>query len=300
VTTRSFRPLGVSRSRLGENPTWHPETDELWHVDVLDGVFRRTSWASGATVDRTLAGRLTFVLPAADGSAIVSVGSGLGVLTAAGPVEASLSVEPDLPLTSINDGKTDPRGRLWFATLDRPRSAFHCALYRLDAPDRVSCHARDVMLGNGLGWSPSGEHMYFVDSRRQRVDVFDYDLDRGTPGARRVLARIPESEGLPDGLAVDAAGTVWVALYGGGQLHRYGPDGVLEEKVPIPVRYPTCPAFAGPDLRTLVVTSAWAHLADTGSPVGELDGALLLADVDTPGLLPPPSAMSLLPTRTGV
>jgi sugar lactone lactonase YvrE len=290
---RTFEPLGAARSRLGENPTWRPETGELWHVDVHNGLFRRTDWASGATVDRKVGERVTFVLPAADGSAIVSVADGLGPLPDEGAALPQLPVEADLPTTSINDAKVDPRGRLWFDTLDRPQRTDHCALYRLDTPDKATVQVSGVLLGNGIGWSPAGDRMYFVDSRRQRVDVFDYDLDTGELGDRRVLAEIPDAEGMPDGLAVDAEGAVWVALYGGWQLHRYGPDGVLAEKVAVPVRYPTCPGFAGPDLRTLVVTTAYAHLQDEGEPIGELDGAVLTTAADAPGLLPPPSAISL-------
>ncbi|GAA1840085.1 hypothetical protein GCM10009836_19210 [Pseudonocardia ailaonensis] len=290
---RDFRPLGAARSRLGENPTWRPDSRELWHVDVHNGLFRRTDWATGETVDRKVGERVTFVLPAADGSAIVSVAHGLGSLPASGQAEPQLPIESDLPTTSINDGKVDPRGRLWFDTLDRPQRQDHCALYRLDAPDRASPQVPGVLLGNGIGWSPSGDRMYFVDSRRQRIDAFDYDLDTGSPGERRVLAEIPEAEGMPDGMAVDAEGVVWVALYGGWQLHRYSPAGELLEKVAVPVRYPTCPGFAGPDLTTLVVTTAYAYLQDEGEPIGELDGAVLAADVDVPGLLPPPSSISL-------
>lgn len=287
-----FRPLGAARSRLGENPTWRP-SGELWHVDVHNGLFRRTDWATGETVDRRVGERVTFVLPATDGSAIVSVAHGLGPLPADGEAQPQLPIESDLPLTSINDGKVDPRGRLWFDSLDRPQKQDHCALYRLDAPDKASVQVPGVLLGNGIGWSPAGDRMYFVDSRRQRLDVFDYDLDTGTLGERRVLAEIPEAEGMPDGLAVDAEGAVWVALYGGRQLHKYGPDGTLAEKVATPVRYPTCPGFAGPDLATLVVTTAYAHLQDEAEPIGDLDGAVLATDVDVPGLLPPPSSISL-------
>ncbi|MEQ3549637.1 SMP-30/gluconolactonase/LRE family protein [Pseudonocardia nematodicida] len=293
MTRFEFAPLGAARSRLGENPTWRPDDGELWHVDVHNGLFRRTAWATGATTDRKVGERVTFVLPAADGSAIVSVAHGLGPLPAEGEAPAQLPIETDLPHTSINDGKVDPRGRLWFDTLDRPQQQDHCALYRLDAPDAASVQVPGVLLGNGLGWSPAGDRMYFVDSRRQRIDVFDYDLHTGSLGERRVLCEIPEAEGMPDGLAVDAEGSVWVALYGGWQLHRYTPDGTLADKVAVPVRYPTCPGFAGPDLRTLVVTTAYAYLQDEGEPIGELDGAVLVTDADVPGLLPPPSALSL-------
>jgi sugar lactone lactonase YvrE len=288
MTRWDFEPLGEARSRLGENPTWRPDQQELWHVDVHNGLFRRTEWVSGRTVDRKVGERVTFVQPCADGSALVSVADGIGRLPAAGAAIAELPIESELPTTSINDGKVDPAGRLWFDSLDRPQERAHCALYRLDSPDKATVQATGVLLGNGLGWSPSGDRMYFIDSRTQRLDVFDYDVDTGEVGCRCTLVDIPASEGMPDGLAVAADGSIFVALYGGWQLHRYTPNGELLERISVPVRYPTCPGFAGDDLRTLVVTTAYAYLADEGEEVGPLDGAILIADAEVAGLLSPP------------
>lgn len=288
MTRWDFQPMSSARSRLGENPTWRPEQQELWHVDVHNGLFRRTDWTSGRTVDRKVGERVTFVQPCADGSALVSVADGIGRLPDTGPAATDLPIESDLPTTSINDAKVDPAGRLWFDSLDRPQQQAHCALYRLDAPDKVTVQATGVLLGNGLGWSPAGDRMYFIDSRTQRLDVFDYDVDTGEISNRRTLAEIPESDGMPDGLAVAADGSIFVALYGGWQLHRYAPNGALAESIPTPVRYPTCPGFAGDDLRTLVVTTAYAYLADEGEQICPLDGAVLVADSDVAGLLPPP------------
>lgn len=291
MTRWDFTALGTARSRLGENPTWRPEDQELWHVDVHNGLFRRTDWIRGETVDRKVGERVTFVQPCGDGSALVSVADGIGRLPDTGFARPELPIESNLPTTSINDAKVDPVGRLWFDTLDRPQQHDHCGLYRLDAPDKASEHATGVVLGNGLGWAPDGSTMYFIDSRAQRVDAFDYDLESGDIANRRTLAAIPEQEGMPDGLAVAADGSVFVALYGGWQLHRYSATGELMERIPTPVRYPTCPGFAGDDLRTLVVTTAYAYLEDGGEEVGELDGAVLVADSDVPGVLPPPCSI---------
>ena len=55
--------------------------------------------------------------------------------------------------------------------------------------------------------------------------------------------------------AVDSAGDLWVAIYGGGQINRYSPDGVLREVLTVPARQSTCCAFAGPGLNRLYVTT---------------------------------------------
>ena len=85
-------------------------------------------------------------------------------------------------------------------------------------------------ISNGIGWSPDGEVMYYIDSTTQRVVVFDFDLDSGELGDERLFVEIDPIDGLPDGLTVDADGGVWVCLFGGGHVRRYRPDGSLDAR----------------------------------------------------------------------
>jgi sugar lactone lactonase YvrE len=117
--------------------------------------------------------------------------------------------------------------------------------------------------------------MYFVDSTTQRIDVLDFDGAGGEVADRRPLVEIDPRDGLPDGLAVDAEGGIWVCLFGGGALRRYGPDGTLDAVFRLPVTNPTSPVFAGPDLRTLYVTSARHRLSLGQLAIEPLAGAVL-------------------------
>ena len=78
----------------------------------------------------------------------------------------------------------------------------------------------------------------------------------GSIANRRTFVEVPADAGVPDGLTVDAAGFVWLALWGGAALRRYAPDGTLERVVPLPVTHPTSCAFGGAALDELYVTSA--------------------------------------------
>jgi sugar lactone lactonase YvrE len=107
-----------------------------------------------------------------------------------------------------------------------------------------------------LGQEPTTDAPYYVDSVTQRIDAIGFDLDRGRLGARRQFAHIEPGDGLPDGLCVDADGGIWLALFGGGAIRRYRPDGTLDAHIPLPVTHPTSLAFGGPGLADLYVTSA--------------------------------------------
>jgi sugar lactone lactonase YvrE len=129
-----------------------------------------------------------------------------------------------------------------------------------------------VTISNGLGWY--GERMYYADSPTDRVDLFDYDPATGEIAHRRLFVSVPK----PDGLCVDAQGHVWIALWGTGTLRRYTPDGEVERELTVPTPQITSCAFAGPDYRTLVITTG-AEFGTLGEPGAGLVYVERLADV---------------------
>jgi len=279
-----FAPLTTARCRLGEGPVWVPALGQLWWLDIHRDTVHRYDWQSGESEADTLSDRSTFVVPCADGSAIGGRQKGLFRVPEQGRrTSVTVPVETGTPDTCLNDGKTGPDGRLYFGTRDLARRRAMGGLYRLD-DDLVARRLADrITAGNGLDWSPDASVLYFVDSGDYLVWAFDFDSLDGSVSRKQVFASVAEPDGLPDGLTVDAAGGVWVALYGGGRLHRYAPDGRLTEVILVPVRYPTSCAFAGPGLDTLVVTSAYARIEDAGDTLSELDGAVLAAETGAVG-----------------
>ncbi len=161
----------------------------------------------------------------------------------------------------MNDGKCDRSGRFWAGTTAVDEQGSTGALYRLDKNGEVATVLLDVKLSNGLGWSPDDQIFYYIDSLTQQVDAFSHDPETGRIFDRRNVVTIPESEGTPDGLTVDAEGHIWVALWGGSAVRRYSPRGKLEAEVRFPVTQVTSCVFGGDDLADLYVTSATHGLA---------------------------------------
>ena len=184
----------------------------------------------------------------------------------------------------FNDCRCDPQGRLWAGTMSRSRTPGAAALYRLRPGGPLERVLEGTTISNGLGWSPAGDRMYFVDSTTQRVDGLDFDPATGAVENRRTLIEIDPADGLPDGIAVDAEGGVWICLFGGGAIRRYDAAGALDTIVPLPVTNPTCPAFGGPGLRTLYVTSARHRLTPEQLEREPLAGAVLAFEPEIRGL----------------
>ena len=240
---------------LGESPLWDEENGRLLWVDLWRGHLHATDPEAGTTSTTELAPPLSAVALTGHGTLVLT--SGLCVYEKTEDGTRHLADVPDSRCLRINDTAVDPAGRLWLGTMPLPHRPGHMgALWRLDpgedAPVRV---LDDVTLANGIAWSPAADRMYFVDSLRQIVTTFSYDVGDGSLGPAEPFVRVAREDGMPDGITVDADGAVWVALAGGGAVARYSPTGELRDRIALPVRYPTSCAFGGDGLGDLFVTS---------------------------------------------
>ena len=241
--------------RLGEGPVWHPDEESLYWVDIDGRAVHRHDPASGDT-DRFGVDDDIGVIGLWFGSTWIAAGRrGIYRLDLpAGSIVLYADPEGHLPDSRFNDGKIDRQGRFWAGTLtfEGARSW----LYRMGLDLGLEVVDGPFTICNGIGWSPAGDRMYFVDSMRYVIHRYDFDLATGAVADRTDLIRFDPADGIPDGLTVDVAGDIWCAMYGAGSVLRIDPDGEVREAIAIPVSRPTSCAFGGPDLDVLYVTSA--------------------------------------------
>ena len=271
----------LPRSKLAEGPSWDARDGWLYWVDIAGHAIHRHAPATGEVATHPLADAVGFCAVAAGGRLVAGIGAGIHELTF-GIAGTTLLARPAMHGENrFNDGKCDPRGRLWAGTMhvDATRDrAPTGALYRWRGGGLEVAEA-PVSLSNGLGWSPSGDTMYFADTHAGMVWAYEYDLATGAAAKRRCFATVPLEDGVPDGLTVDAAGRVFVAIWRGQRLNVYAPDGSLEAELPVPVRNPTSCCFGGHDLKTLFVTTMPSSNEDDPR-----SGSLFALDSTTPGL----------------
>jgi sugar lactone lactonase YvrE len=270
--------------QLGEGPFWDELRGELLRVDISRGLVHGWNPSTGAAWRRQCDGEVGAAVPRAGADGLVLAVGRRIVLDDGEGMRVLASVEEDRPRNRFNDCKSDPSGRLWAGTMSGESSPGGGSLYRLGPGGELDRVISGTTISNGLGWSPAGDRMYFIDSTTHRVDVFDYDAGSGEIAERRAFAEIDPSDGLPDGMTVDSEGGVWVCLFGGGAVRRYAEDGALEAQVELPVTNPTSPVFGGPDLRTLYVTSARHGLSDEQLAAEPPAGAVLALEPGVAGL----------------
>ena len=239
-----------ARAELGEGPRWDVSTRRLLWVDVEGPALHVFDPESGADRAIALDGRVGVGQPMSDGRVLVALADRLAALGLEDESVETLVPMPHGPRLRLNDGNCDPQGRFWVGSLELGFTPHAGSLYRYDGELREVLS--DVTISNGIGWSPDGTLMYYVDTRTHGIDVFDFD---GLPSGRRRFATI-ERAGWPDGLAVDDEGGVWVALWGGSAVRRYAPDGALDEVIEVPALNVTAPCFGGTDRNRLFITTA--------------------------------------------
>ena len=270
-------------AHVGEGPVWDPRLGALVWVDIPNGHVFTTDPAGrdDAARPRSCRGR-----GPATGVGRLRGGPPGRLLRAAGRgrARAHRAVEAENPTTRMNDGEIDPAGRFWAGTMGWGAEPNAGALYRLDPDGTVRQMLDGVTISNGLGWSPDGTIMYYVDTPTMRVDMFDFDAASGDIGHRREFVTIRHGGGRPDGLTVDSDGAVWVATWPGYGVHRYLPDGTLDAVIPLPVSNVSSIELGGPDMRDAWITTAWELLSEEEHAAQPLSGSLFHTRVDVPGV----------------
>ena len=275
----------------GEGPLWHPDEQRLYWTDIPTGRMFRYDPATGEHeqfYDGDVVGGFTIQ---ADGALLLFMARGAIKIWRSGQSTTVVEEIPAERQTRFNDVIADPAGRVFCGTIS-PRHDFGRAdtagqpawsarLYRLDRDGTLTTLLEGIGVSNGIGFTPDRRGMYYTDTPRQEIWLFDYDEESGAISNQRLFVRTPDGDGAPDGLTVDADGYVWSARWNGGCLVRHAPDGTEVQRVRFPARKVSSATFGGPDYRDLYVTTAAGHKKETEGPGA---GALFRLRPEVPGV----------------
>ena len=258
------------RAQVGEGPVWDEEYGLLWWVDIPAGLVHTSDLASGHTRTVDIGYDVGAVALTMGGAVVTATAAGFGVLTGAGH-EPRLSVLS--PGHRMNDAKCDRAGRLWAGSVDGAFAPGEGALHVLRPDWTHDVVLTGLTLPNGLGWSPDDETFYLADSLERALYAFAFDVDSGALGERRLLRQFAVADGLPDGLCVDAEGSLWLAMWDGGCVVHLSAEGELLETLELPVTRPSSCCFGGRAGDQLFITSAAVGLTPAA---GAVDGGVLV------------------------
>jgi sugar lactone lactonase YvrE len=271
---------------LNECPNWDARRQRLLWVDIPKRIVHQFDVSSRRHRAIQTDHSISAFAPRAAGGWVAAVERGFVLFdeswAAEGPVAPATGQRAD---TRFNDGQCDPWGSFWAGTtMTNDSGAAGAALYRFGPSGEVTAVLDGVIESNGIGWSPEGDTMYYVDSGAGTLDALGIDKGSGLPTSRETIVRIPAAEGVPDGLALDVNGCVWVAVWDAACVCRFSPRGELLARIELPVDRPTSVAFGGTDLRDLYITSAREGLSDAQLTAQPLAGSIFVVPVPVQGL----------------
>lgn len=255
----------------GENPYWVAGERKLYWTDIPKNKLYRYDPATNKheiafESDLPIGG---FTLQA-DGSLLLFMGRGRIATWRDGRIEKVIVPElPDEIESRFNDVIADPRGRVFCGTMSQPKRKGR--LYRMDTDGKITLILENIGCSNGMGFTADRKTMYYVDSLAHEVYQFDYDENTGAITNQRVLIKLPDSAGLPDGMTVDAQGDLWLGVWDGSCLLRFDAGGREKARYPFPARKITSLTFGGDDFTDIYATSGGGDKRETdGAAAGSL------------------------------
>jgi len=277
------------QNELGETPIWVPEEKLLYWVDIGSHmIFRidvKTNEYESFKPDMPVRG----LCRKSSGDWLVVTDAGLAFWDpSSNTCEFIIDPYENQPDLQFNDAAIDRQGRLVVGSynsnqLDAPDGS----LYRLDTDRTLHRLDKNLVLSNGIALSPDGKTLYVSEMFAHKITAYDYEIETGTAGNRRVFVAIPEDAGKPDGLTVDSQGFIWAAHWGGWRVTRYDPAGKLEREIRVPAELVTCIGFGGQNLDQLYITTAWYNLSDQQRKDQPLAGDLFRIQTDITGIVEP-------------
>ncbi|MDQ8039441.1 MAG: SMP-30/gluconolactonase/LRE family protein [Rickettsiella sp.] len=276
---------------LGEGPLWHPEEKCLYWVDIEAAKLNRLDINNKKIKQVKMPHKIGSIAWRKKGGLIAALSNDFVFIdTEFGKTEIIAS-----PLTykqrqsvMFNDGKCDRQGRFWAGTKDITEEKPIASLYCLDTTRKAKEMIHGFTVSNGIAWSLDNSRMYICDSPKRQIYHYEFDPIKGQLGQCQIFAKIPETEGFPDGLTVDSEDYVWCCHWDGWQITRYKPSGEVDGIIPMPVPRPTSCCFGGPDLKILYITSASIRLSSSTLMDAPLSGMLFALDVGIKGIAEPP------------
>ena len=218
-------------STLLEGPHWDAQNNLIYCVSIEDNMIYAIDPETGEVVTYLTEGPVGCAVLDQKGMILEAEKSGIFRIDPRTKEKQLVAKAHDDERMRYNDGKLDPKGRLLVGTMGYDDTyEGKAALYAIEKDGTVRTVLDGLTLANGMGWSPDGKTLYFIDTPTKKVGSYAYDPETGEAIFEKYVIEITDGSN-PDGMCVDMEGMIWVAQYGGEKVCRWDPEsgGKLEE-----------------------------------------------------------------------
>ncbi len=244
--------INKENSQVGEGPIWDAKTGTFLFLDIRGKCICKLNSKTGENEKINLPQQIGCMAICENGDLLVALEDGVYRMSDDGHFSKA---HQDIKIKGrrFNDGKVGPDGAFYLGTTDDNGEG---AFYRLrdgiltELFDKCSC-------SNGLDWTTDEKIMYYIDTPKQMVEIFDFDAENGSLYNRRKFMDIPSDLGKPDGMTLDANNDLWVALWDGHKvIHIDKSTKEIVDEISVPCPKASCCAFGGNDMNELYITTA--------------------------------------------
>lgn len=278
-------PLFNISAEHGEGPVWDAIDQKIYWVDLLQGVYFKGDLKDNTIEDYSIGQPLGFLaLRENQKGLVMGVRDGFGFYDEKTKLFNLIEPSPEQHNSAIrfNDGTVDPKGRVFGGTMEWDGADNKGKLFRLNSDHSWNVLEENIHITNGMGWNPEKDTFFMIDTNRNAVFAYDYEIATGDISNKRTHIQFADTE-FPDGMTIDIDGGFWIALWGGGALIHFDKKGNKIEEIQMPVSHPTSCCFGGPDLKTLIITTSKVALSEKEQLENPLAGSLFKIETNTVG-----------------
>ena len=264
--------------QLGEGPVWDDGRKRILWIDIKKGEIHQFFPASGRFKTFSISQMVGSIALHEDEKMLAALQNGIAIVDLeTETIQTIIDPEKDIAGNRFNEGKCDPAGRFWAGTMSLTEEHHAGSLYVMHNDYTIEKKISGVTISNGIAWSIDHQTIYYIDTPTLQVVSFDYDLTSGNISNKKVIIKISEADGYPDGMTIDTNGMLWVAHWGGWKITRWDPfNGKQLLQIDIPVSQVTSCTFGGDGLKDLYITSARTGLTEPELEKQPLAGSLFV------------------------
>ncbi|MFY0652060.1 MAG: SMP-30/gluconolactonase/LRE family protein [Cyclobacteriaceae bacterium] len=268
--------LPLSAMEHGEGPVWDDETQLMYWVDLMKGLWYQYNPATEEFKVQDCKQPVGVVSINKSHGFLYGLANGFATSDSMNTLPENVwPLDTSVNKVRFNDGATSPHGIFYAGTMLYDGSAPVGSLYRINRDLQVEVMDTDLFVPNGMGWSLDSNTFYMVDSGQHCIFSYDYDAKFGDLSNRKVFKQFADDEN-PDGMCIDAEGNFWVAMWEGWRIEVLNPTGECVNKVEMPVSHPTSCCFGGKNFEDLYITTSQIALSDYQKAEQPLAGNTLL------------------------
>ena len=285
IKTTEPKVLWKLKCILGEGTLWVKEHNSIYFVDIKKKCFFSLNIKNNKKKKYKVNKEIGFLAHIKNNIFILGLQGELRIQNIkTKKIIKSILIEQDIKLNRINDGKTDPKGNLWFGTMDNlERKIEKGSLYKLDKDLNLIKVDKNYRITNGPAFLDE-YNFYHTDSPKK--SIYKMKINKMNKiVSKKIFKKFLPKDGSPDGMTLDKNKNLWVAHFHGACVSVFNKKAKLIHKIDLPAKNITNCTFGGKNNKEVFITSATKGMNKADLQKFKFSGSLFSVKSNINGML---------------